>query len=76
MEGKNCMTKTKSDKEEKALNIWIPIGVTIGIAVGAILALTLDNLIYLGAGAIVGLLLGMILGSTNLESSTKKKKSK
>ena len=70
------MTKTKSDKEEKALNIWIPIGVTIGIAVGAILALTLDNLIYLGAGAIAGLLLGMILGSTNLESSTKKKKSK
>lgn len=51
------------EKEESKLGTWIPIGVGIGTAIGAMLSFTFDNILFLGGGSSFGLLLGIIIGS-------------
>lgn len=73
------MAKKKNDKEEKALNTWLPIGVMIGTVIGMVLAFKFDSLLYLGGGAVGGLLLGTMVGSILAEDDIKielKKKKK
>ena len=71
------MAKKKIDKEEKALNTWIPIGLMIGTMVGIILSSKFNNVLYFG-GITGGLLIGTLLGTIATEKIeiTKKKKKK
>ena len=62
MTKKKIAKKTKEDKEEKALNIWIPVGVTVGIIIGLVLSLQYNDYIYLGSCAAGGLLAGTMIG--------------
>lgn len=77
------MTKKKdkdklNSKEEKALNTYIPIGVMIGTVIGMMLSFANNNIIFLGGGAVAGLLIGTLLGAIateKIEITKKKKKS-
>lgn len=77
------MTKKKEkdnldSKEEKALNTYIPIGVMIGTVIGMMLSFANNNIMFLGGGAVAGLLIGTLLGTTvteKIEITKKKKKS-
>ena len=50
-------------KEEKVVNVYMLFGVTIGIVVGMMLTFATDNIIFLGVCAVIGLLIGSILGT-------------
>lgn len=68
-------------KEEKALNTYMPISVMIGTVVGMMLSFANDNFMFLGGGAVVGLLVGSLLGTIASEGivikvGTAKKKKK
>lgn len=77
------MTKKKEkdnldSKEEKALNTYIPIGVMIGTVIGMMLSFANNNIMFLGGGAVAGLLIGTLLGTIvteKIEITNKKKKS-
>jgi len=60
------------DKEESSMGKWIPIGVMIGTAIGAMLSMVLDNILFLGGGATFGLLLGVMIGSIASEEKEEK----
>ena len=69
-------------KEEKALNIYMPIGVMIGTVVGMGLSFATDNFMFLGCGSVLGLFVGTLLGTITTEKvvikndfAKKKKKS-
>ena len=68
-------------KEEKALNTYMLIGVMIGTVVGIMLSFANDNFMFLGGSAVVGLLVGSLLGTIASEGivikvGTAKKKKK
>ena len=63
--------KTNTDKEEKYIAKYLPFGVMIGIVVGSILGLALDNLIYIAYGSCGGLILGGLWGAISAEGKKK-----
>ena len=68
-------------KEEKKSKSWIIIGVMIGTVVGMTLSFSNNNIVFLGGGAIVGGLIGRLLGTIATEGivikvGTAKKKRK
>ena len=79
--GKKKEKDNLDSKEEKALNTYMPIGVMIGTVVGMMLSFANDNFMFLGGGAVVGLLVGSLLGTIASEGivikvGTAKKKKK
>ena len=51
------------EKEESKLGLCISIGVMIGTAIGAMLSMIYTNIMFLGGGSALGLLLGTVIGS-------------
>ena len=79
--GKRKGKDSLDSKEEKALNTYMLIGVMIGTVVGMMLSFTNDDFMFLGGGAVVGLLVGSLLGTIATEGivikiGTAKKKKK
>ena len=79
--GKKKEKDNLDSKEEKALNTYMPIGVMIGTVVGMMLSFANYNFMFLGGGAVVGLLVGSLLGTIASEGvvikvGTAKKKKK
>lgn len=79
--GKRKVKDNLDSKEEEALSTYISIGVMIGTVVGMFLSFSYDNLLFLGAGSVGGLLIGSLLGSIFSEKivikvGTSKKKKK
>lgn len=68
----------KKNKDEKALNTWIPIGVMIGTILGMILSFKYNNFFYLygsaSGGLLVGTLIGSFLADSDMKGKVKKKK--
>ena len=62
-------------EEEQNLEKWLPIGVMIGTTAGAILSMIFNNILFLGGGSVLGLLLGIMIGSIANEESEEKDKS-
>ena len=61
-------------EEEQNLEKWLPIGVMIGTTAGAILSMFFNNILFLGGGSALGLLLGIMIGSIVNEESEEKDK--
>lgn len=59
------------EKEEKALNKWMPIGVMIGTLIGIFCNFAFDNLMCLGYGAGGGLIIGIFIASIVSENDDK-----
>lgn len=64
------------DKEESSMGKWIPIGVMIGTAIGAMLSMLFGNILFLGGGATLGLLLGTTIGSIASEEKEEQEEEK
>lgn len=66
---KEKVEEQNDKKEDKSLEKWIPIGVMIGTASGAILSMICNNILFLGGGSVLGLLLGIMIGSIDHEKN-------
>lgn len=63
--------ETNEEKEEKALNKWLPICMMLGTVVGLFCNFAFDNLMYLGYGICGGLFLGTIIACVISEDDKK-----
>ena len=71
---KKEIEEQNNEKEDQSLEKWIPIGVMIGTAAGAILSIIFNNILFLGGGSGLGLLLGVMIGSIVHEENEEKDK--
>ncbi len=63
-------TDSKPKEKKSDLGSWICYGMMAGAVIGMILTFTKDNLMYQTGGIIVGILLGLLIGS--LKNKSKK----
>lgn len=60
-------------KDNKPFEAWLPLFLMIGCIVGLILAISLDDYLYFIGGVAVGLLLGLLIWGTAIDTSSFRK---
>lgn len=71
MKKEKTSEEINEEKEEKAINKWLPIGLMIGTVIGIFCNFAFDNLMYLGYGIAGGLIIGIFIASIVSEKDDK-----